>query len=229
MEPRDEAGDAEHAVAPAGTDERFVGFGVMGLPFSSGHLLALRRFPVSTVVPAYSAVWLRDPAGVWTIAATSPPEQSCSRYFGDAVERKIDADVGIEWTDGWSLRVSVDGGLDLDWTMHLRSTPLTEAMSAACTALPDAIWRKGWFSTAMGGMAEASLRAGTMRLMGGTPNRQRFVLRPRRLWLIDQSTARLGGEDLGHPQPLAGQAALADFWLPQRGLFMAGWTAFAPE
>jgi hypothetical protein len=33
---------------PSGTNERFAGYGVMGSPFRSGHLLALRRFPASS-------------------------------------------------------------------------------------------------------------------------------------------------------------------------------------
>ncbi len=45
---------------PEGVDERFSGYGVMGLPFASGHILALRRFPASSVGPAYTSVWHRD-------------------------------------------------------------------------------------------------------------------------------------------------------------------------
>src|SRR4051794_27060033 len=44
---------------PRGGDERFAGYGVMGLPFDSGHVLAMRRFPASSVGPAYSSVWHR--------------------------------------------------------------------------------------------------------------------------------------------------------------------------
>ena len=38
-------------ILPLGDDERFVGFGIMGLPFSNGHYLALRQFPAVTVGP----------------------------------------------------------------------------------------------------------------------------------------------------------------------------------
>ena len=44
-----------------GQEERFSGYGVMGLPFRSGHVLALRRFPVTSVGPGYTSVWWRDP------------------------------------------------------------------------------------------------------------------------------------------------------------------------
>ena len=36
---------------PPGDDERFVGFGIMGLPFSNGHYLAMRQFPATTFAP----------------------------------------------------------------------------------------------------------------------------------------------------------------------------------
>ena len=57
---------------PTGTDERVAGFGVMGLPFRSGHYLAFRHFPASSFSPAYRSVWHRDPSGTWTFHATTP-------------------------------------------------------------------------------------------------------------------------------------------------------------
>jgi hypothetical protein len=35
------------ASLPLGSGDRFAGYAVMGLPFRSGHVLALRRFPAS--------------------------------------------------------------------------------------------------------------------------------------------------------------------------------------
>jgi hypothetical protein len=57
---------------PAGNDERFVGFGVLGLPFANGHYLALRHFPATSFSPGYRSVWYRDPDGLWTFYATTP-------------------------------------------------------------------------------------------------------------------------------------------------------------
>ena len=39
------------------------GYGLKGLPFASGHVLAMRRFPTSSIDPACTSVWHRDPAG----------------------------------------------------------------------------------------------------------------------------------------------------------------------
>ena len=38
-----------HPEPPPGSGERFAGYGVMGLPFRSGHVLALRRSPASSI------------------------------------------------------------------------------------------------------------------------------------------------------------------------------------
>ena len=58
---------ARTPVLPTGPDETVTGFGVMGLPFASGHYLALRDFPAASFlpdsVPGYRSVWHRDPAG----------------------------------------------------------------------------------------------------------------------------------------------------------------------
>ena len=47
-EPRKLVAQLEVAASlPAGSNERFNGYGVMGLPFRSGHVLAMRRFTAS--------------------------------------------------------------------------------------------------------------------------------------------------------------------------------------
>ena len=69
-------------VLPPGDDERFVGFGIMGLPFANGHYLAMRQIPATTFAPPYVSVWHRDPSCNWTFYATTPGQQSCARYFG---------------------------------------------------------------------------------------------------------------------------------------------------
>ena len=92
---------------PPGDDERFAGFGIMGLPFVSGHYLALRQFPVASFAPAYASVWHRDPAGRWTFLRDHAwrtelrpllqlghlERRSAVRYrrrVGDAVDRSRD-------------------------------------------------------------------------------------------------------------------------------------------
>ena len=50
---------------------------------------------------------------------------------------------------------------------------------------------------------------------------------PSRIWLIAESTARLGDENLGPRGPLGEQARLEDFWIRQRVVFAVGRTFFA--
>jgi hypothetical protein len=42
------------------------------------------------------------------------------------------------------------------------------------------------------------------------------------MWCVTDSTAVVEGEDLGPVGPLAEQAHMADFYLPQRGIFAIG-------
>ena len=55
-EPRDFARDVSQFVIPDGRGDRFSGYAVIGLPFSSGHVLALRCFPASSLGAAYTSV-----------------------------------------------------------------------------------------------------------------------------------------------------------------------------
>jgi hypothetical protein len=114
---------AEAAVSdsslPAGRDERFTGYGVMGLPFASGHYLAFRCWPRTSIGAGYRAVWHRDPAGRWTFYATEPPERSCARYLSAAtMSEPVTCAIDASWTGPGSLRVVMAGGL-LSWDVEI--------------------------------------------------------------------------------------------------------------
>ncbi|HZP14779.1 MAG TPA: hypothetical protein VFA96_03070, partial [Nocardioides sp.] len=49
---------------------------------------------------------------------------------------------------------------------------------------------------------------------------------PVEIWAVEDSRATLDGRDLGAPRPLAEQARIGGFWLPQRGIFMRGFGHF---
>jgi hypothetical protein len=57
-----------HPELPPGSEERFYGYAVMGLPFRSGHVLGLRRFPASSIRPALR-IWVAR-GGTATVAGT---------------------------------------------------------------------------------------------------------------------------------------------------------------
>ena len=89
-EPKEAVDKLEQGVVlPFGADERFSGYGVMGVPFASGHVLCLRRFPVTSLGQGYTSVWHRNPEGRWTFIQDVTPQRACPRYFGSAVARSL--------------------------------------------------------------------------------------------------------------------------------------------
>jgi hypothetical protein len=206
---------------PAGDDERFVGFGVMGLPFSNGHYLALRHVPVTSYSPGYRSVWHRDPDGLWTFYATTPGPLSCARYFSSATPHEaIRCDIDIAWVTPRSLLVAIPGLLE--WHIDIRSTMSTRLMSAIGGLLPARAWTNPAVLGALGRAAGPMLRAGQVRLAGTAPNGQRFMMAPAQVWSVARSRAAWRDVDLGPVGPLHRQARLGGFRLPQRGLFMVG-------
>lgn len=220
------AGIERDAALPAGSGERFYGYGVMGLPFRSGHILGLRRFPASSIGPGYRSVWHRAPDGRWTFYQDQPAELACTRYFGTAVDDVRDGPVEIAWTGPRSVEVSAGGG-DLRWTLELQSTPVMGALNRVASLLPDRAWHSPPVLAAMSRVAGLALRAGRVRLTGRAPNGQRFVANPLRMWVARASSARLHDADLGPIGPAPEQAQLGDFAIPQRGVFVVGRAYFS--
>lgn len=219
--PRAAAAATANLALPAGDDERFVGFGVMGLPFASGHYLAFRDFPAVSFSPGYRSVWHRRPDGVWTFYATAPGPLSCARYFSSATPvEPVQCDIAVSWTSAWSLLIALDGLLD--WRVDMAATSATRLMSAIGTRLPAAAWTHRATLGMIGRAAGPILGVGTIRLSGAAPNGQRYRIAPKRVWAVADSTAVLRGQDLGPVAPLPVQGRLADFRLPQRGICVVG-------
>ena len=225
MSARDAAMRTEaHPGRTEGPDERFDGYAVMGLPFASGHYLALRRFPSTPFERGYHAVWHRDPEGIWTFYVDAPSTESCPRFFDAAIDASVDADIRLTWSGPSALTVEVAGVLR--WTMELRTTAATAMMSSTGRLLPGAAWRSGAVLAAMGRIAGPVLQAGRMKLAGQAPNGQWFRAAPRHIWSVATSSAVVDGVDLGRPGELPQQAHIGDTPLPQRGIFMVGEATF---
>ena len=220
MEPRDFIENIEETPSlPEGDGDRFAGYAVIGLPFRSGHVLALRRFPASSLGPGYTSVWHRDPEGRWTFYSTVAPERSCSLYFGRQGERNVHAHVHIEWNGPRRFRAVVGGSRLLIWEVALTETVRTRMMNAIGSLIPDSWWPSRFVLRVTGLVAQLVLRTGRLNLSGRTPNGQLFIANPRRIWLVKSSRAVINGVDLGPVGPLATQARLNDFLIPQKGLF----------
>ena len=218
----------QDAKLPGGNEERFAGYGVMGVPFTSGDLLAMRRFPASSLGHGYTSLWHRDPQGRWTFYSDVPPQLACPRYFGSAVGEAVVREIEITWSSLRDFTISIAEDSDLDWHLSLAETPATRLINAVGSVLPDALWRKEAVLKPMGKAAGLMLRAGRLGLTGQAPNHQRFIANPMLIWAIQSSTARMGNQDLGSVGPLPVQTRLGDFWIPQRGIFAIGRAFFEP-
>jgi hypothetical protein len=209
------------AELPPGSEERFSGYGVMGAPFRSGHVLGLRRFPASSIGPGYRSVWHRDPGGRWTFYQDQAADLACTRYFGSQVDEVREGPVRIEWTGPRRFEVGAGDG-ELEWSMEVASTPVTRLMNGIGSLLPDRAWRSPAVLAPMSRVAGLALGAGKVRLEGTAPNGQRFVANPLTMWVATSSAATVGGVDLGEMGPAPEQASLEDFAVPQRGMFVVG-------
>lgn len=207
------------AELPYDAAEHFAGYAVLGLPFTSGHYLAFRDFPVSSVGPGYRSVWHRTPGGEWSIYANTAPQFSCARYFGAAVHHTVETNVDIQWSGPFTAQITVPGVLD--WHLKMGTSAATSMLTAMAVRMPETLWRNELVLRAMGAFAGPLLKAGRMKVSGVVPNGQTFQAQPRQLWLVTDSQATIRGVDAGQPGPLEVQDHLADFWLPQRGLFGA--------
>jgi hypothetical protein len=222
MEPRDYAERIERAPElPRGDDERFGGYGVMGMPFASGHVLAMRRFTASSVGAGYTSVWHRDPGRAWTFYADVDPLRACTRYFGDGVRSAVECPIELSWPGPRLLRVGVPAA-GLTWEVELASTAATRTLNIMARVMPERLWKNRRVLSMMAAVAGPMLGAGRLGVHGRAPNGQAFVANPMVLWTIARTTATIAGADLGQPGPLAEQARLGDFWIPQRGLFAVG-------
>ncbi|MEO5609149.1 MAG: hypothetical protein ABIQ61_00880 [Ornithinibacter sp.] len=208
-----------------GLDERFTGYGAMGVPYSSGHYLALRDMVASSVGPAYRAIWHRDDTGRWTIYTTAEPHLSCPRYFGSLTAVEQVPDIAVSWQDDWTVDVTM--GERLSWRMGLGATAATRTLTSMGGALPETAWNSTLVLAAMGPMAGGMLGCGRIRLRGMTPDGPSFKAAPLHVWRVVSGHAEVDGTSLGELGPLAEQARLGDFYLPQRGLFFAGRSRFS--
>jgi hypothetical protein len=211
---------------PPWPDHEYVkGWGVFGLPFDSGHVLALRVFPENDFSP-YKTVWHRDPEGHWSIHVDGPRlDTACPRYYGPACTHVGHARIDIDWTGPTSLRVTMDTPA-LEWTIEARETTLLRVLNAASPRLPLWTWRSAGLVHARELLARRLLGLGGIRMSGTMPSGHVGILMPARMYLIDESTAVLDGKDLGHAARVSPNPRIGDVALPARGVLAMGGAAW---
>jgi|SRR5215210_1964490 len=218
----------QSAELPGGDEERFAGYGAIGVPFASGDLLAMRRLPASSLGDGYTSVWHRDPQWRWTFYVDISPELACPRYFGNAISKVVVGEIRLTWSSPRDLNISIKEAPRLDWRLSMTPTPATRLLNAVGSVLPDALWRKEAVLKTIEQAASRVLRTGRLRLSGRVPNHQRFIANPMVMWEVRSSTARIENQDLGAIHPLPEQARLGDFWIPQRAIFATVRAFFEP-
>ncbi|MFE7778742.1 hypothetical protein ACFU5O_33685 [Streptomyces sp. NPDC057445] len=210
--------------APWPGHEYVKGWGVFGLPFDSGHVLALRVFPESSFGP-YRTVWHRDPSGRWSIHVDGPRlDTACPRYYGAACDHTGHAPIGLAWTGPTSLHVTMDAP-PLDWTLTASSSPLLGLLNRFGSALPLSTWRRPSLVRVRERLAYA-LGMGHLQLSGVMPSGHRGTLMPEQMYFVDTSRATLDGVDLGLPLRLRENPRIGDVPLPTRGVLAIGGAAW---
>jgi hypothetical protein len=210
------------AVLPDGPGDRFAGYAVLGVPFRSGDVLALRRYPVTSIGPGYTSIWHRDPEGAWTFYSDAACDQGCARYFGSGVREFVGTPIRIEWPGPRNMTIAACGGRLLTWRIALAPTMSTKILNAVAALVPRRSLMDERAMRVFGRAAGLVLSAGRVSLAGQTPGGHRFVASPRVVWAVVASRAAIEGRDLGETGPIDPQPALGDFHIPRRGLFAVG-------
>ena len=197
------------------------GWGVFGLPFDSGHVLALRVFPENDFSP-YRTLWHRDPEGRWSIYVDGQSvHTACPRYYGQVCTHVGYASIQLEWTGPATLRISMDGPA-LEWTVTAHQTPALRVMNAISPRLPLSSWRSPRLVAAREAVARHVLGLGDIRMSGPMPSGHAGILMPERMYFIDETSAVLGGVDLGHATRVSPNPHIGEVPLPARGLLAIG-------
>ena len=206
--------------APWPGHEYVSGWGVFGLPFDSGHILALRVFPENDFGP-YRTVWHRDPAGRWSIHVDGPRlDTACPRYYGPACHYTGYAQIRLAWDGPATLRVTMDSPA-LEWTLTATASRVLTLLNTVNAAMPLASWRPRPLILARERLASA-LGMGRLQLTGTMPSGHTGTLMPQRMYYIDTAHATLDGEDLGQPASLPANPTIGQVTLPARGVLATG-------
>ncbi|MFW6201540.1 MAG: hypothetical protein ACOC8B_03115 [Gemmatimonadota bacterium] len=201
--------------------EHFYGFGVLTLPFDSGHVLGLRVFPQNDFAP-FVAVWHRTPTGEWSMYVDAPEHDVfCPRFFGPILHDSRPASITVDWTAPDELRVRMDRPM-LDWTMRVTSSARTRLVNAVMPRLPLGLYRRRPVLSAIRAIADRVLGFGRMDLRGPLPNGQVALVQPKRVYLVSGSRALLDGADLGTPVRAASNPTTGAFRWPARGALAEG-------
>ncbi len=201
--------------------EHFRGYGVMMLPFSSGHLLGLRVFPQNVFAP-YCSVWHCTPEGEWSIYNDGPSLQTtCPRWWGPALRHAELTDIELNWAGPNELQVKMKEPR-LEWTMQMAAPSLLKGANAINAAIPLRAWKFKPFVRLQEWLAKQVLDMGNLRFSFVTPSGKDAVVIPQNIYIIRSSQAIWKGSDLGDPVRLSETPHIGKVPLPKDPVFMIG-------
>jgi hypothetical protein len=200
--------------------EHVRGYGIFGLPLSSGHVLALRVFPVNDFAP-YVTVWHMNPEGEWTIYYQAPrPDIACPRYYGAAAKEIIPARIQLEWINEFELRVEIKQ-YQLEWTVRMKEPAIFHLLNKVNNALPFWTWKSSLLLKMREWIAQW-LGMGKIKLSGKMPSGHFGILMPQRMFPIDWARVSINEIDLGTPVKVRPNPKIGEVPLPARGVFAIG-------
>lgn len=206
-------------VLPPGREARMVGYGVAGMAFASGDVLALHRIAASSMSPPYTAVRHRTPDGHWRVYTDLAPTRAASPYASRDAQDQVTTAVVVRWTSADALLVTVPAA-SLSWRMQLADAALTRVLAdvrgngAAPVRFSSVALRLlGWGAT-------IALGAGCLLLQGRLPSGHEVRLHPQGIWAVSDSDATIRGRSLGSPQALNEPGGIGDLRLPRRGVLL---------
>lgn len=201
--------------------EHYRGYGVMMLPYSSGHLLGLRVFPQNDFAP-YRSVWHCTPEGEWSIYNDGPSLQTtCPRWWGPALRHAELSDIELNWAGPNELQVKMKEP-SLEWTMEMAAPPLLKRANAINAGIPLRAWKLRPFIRLQEWLARQVLDMGNVRFSFVTPSGKEAVVIPQKIFLIRSSRAVWRGHDLGSPARLPETPHIGEVPLPKDPVFMIG-------
>jgi hypothetical protein len=142
----------------------------------------------------------------------------------------VEEEVGLSWVGESSLAVRI-GSNRLAWVIHLAATAPTRLLGRFSDRVPARVRKsralRNLWAGALGAGESLPSRGGA-QLEGRAATGHRFVIEPRRAWLLDASVARLGDRHLGPVVLPPARARTAGVVLPRPGVFLLGSVTFAP-
>ncbi len=201
--------------------EHVLGYAVMALPFSSGHLLGLRVFPETDFAP-YQSVWHRTPQGEWSIYNDGPSlDTTCPRAWGPVLRHAVLTRIEIAWTGPNELRVEMQKPA-LSWRMTLGAPPWLRALNAVHARLPLWTWKPAPLRRLREWASARLLGLGELQLAFTTPSRQDTRVLFSKVLYIESAQATWEGQDLGVPVRLDANPTIGGVPLPLRPTFVVG-------